>query len=149
MLNFLLLPKVDELSEEQIISFKEAFYEYAKGRDGCIITDDLGKVMKNLKLHLTEGELQDLINEVDTGDSGIVDFPDFLVAMAKREKKKGSEEEIRDTFRAFDKDGNGFITAPELRHVMLNLGVDLSDEEIEEMIKEADIDGDGEVDYEG
>jgi len=125
-----LLPKVDELSEDQVITFKTAFYKYAKDRG------------------LTDGELQDLINEVDTDNCGIVDFPDFLAAMARMEKKKGSEEEIRETFRAF-KDGNGFITAPELRHVMLNLGVELSDDEVDEMIREADINGDGEVDYEG
>ena len=45
----------------------------------------------------------------------------------------------------FDKDGNGFISAAELRHVMTNLGEKLTDEEVDEMIREADIDGDGQV----
>ena len=49
----------------------------------------------------------------------------------------------------FDKDGNGFISAAELRHVMTNLGEKLTDEEVDEMIKEADIDGDGQINYEG
>ncbi|VDK67740.1 unnamed protein product [Anisakis simplex] len=48
----------------------------------------------------------------------------------------------------FDKDGNGFISAAELRHVMTNLGEKLTDEEVDEMIREADIDGDGQVNYE-
>ena len=43
----------------------------------------------------------------------------------------------------FDKDGNGYISAAELRHVMTNLGEKLTDEEVDEMIREADIDGDG------
>ena len=47
--------------------------------------------------------------------------------------------------RVFDKDGNGFISAAELRHVMTNLGEKLTDEEVDEMIREADIDGDGQV----
>ena len=49
--------------------------------------------------------------------------------------------------REFDKDGNGFISAAELRHVMTNLGEKLTDEEVDEMIREADVDGDGQVNY--
>ena len=49
----------------------------------------------------------------------------------------------------FDKDGNGFISAAELRHVMTNLGEKLTDEEIDEMIKEASVDDAGMVNYAG
>lgn len=49
----------------------------------------------------------------------------------------------------FDRDGNGLISAVELRHVMTNLGEKLTDEEVDEMIHEADIDGDGHINYDG
>ena len=69
--------------------------------------------------------------------------------MSKRRKNKDSEDELKEAFKVFDKDGNGFISAAELRHVMTNLGEKLTDEEIDEMIKEADIDDDGQVNYAG
>jgi len=81
--------------------------------------------------------------------NGTIDFPEFLTMMARKMKDTDSEEEIKEAFRVFDKDGNGFISAAELRHVMTNLGEKLTDEEVDEMIREADTDGDGQVNYEG
>ena len=59
------------------------------------------------------------------------------------------EAEIREAFKVFDKDNNGFISPAELRHVMRNLGEEMTEDEVDEMIKEGDIDGDGQVNYEG
>lgn len=92
--------------------------------------------------------LQDMINEVDQDGNGTIDFDEFLVMMAKKMKESDSEEEIRQAFRLFDKDGDGFISPAELKTVMLNLGEKLTNEEVEEMIKEADSDKDGMVNYE-
>lgn len=55
----------------------------------------------------------------------------------------------REAFRVFDRNGDGYISAPELRLVMTNLGEKLTDEEVDDMIKEADLDGDGVVSYNG
>lgn len=49
----------------------------------------------------------------------------------------------------FDKNNDGLISNIELRHVMTSLGERLSEEEVDDMIKEADLDGDGQVNYEG
>ena len=62
---------------------------------------------------------------------------------------RDSEEEIREAFRVFDRDGNGYISAAELKHVMTNLGEKLTDDEVDEMIREIDLDADGQVNYEG
>ncbi|PVD26761.1 hypothetical protein C0Q70_14439 [Pomacea canaliculata] len=141
--------QADQLTEEQIAEFKEAFSLFDKDGDGTITTKELGTVMRSLGQNPTEAELQDMINEVDADGNGTIDFPEFLTMMARKMKDTDSEEEIREAFRVFDKDGNGFISAAELRHVMTSLGEKLTDEEVDEMIREADIDGDGQVNYEG
>jgi calmodulin len=86
--------------------------------------------------------------QIDADGSGTIDFPEFLTMMARKMKDTDSEEEILEAFKVFDKDGNGFISAAELRHIMTNLGEKLTDEEVDEMIREADIDGDGQINYE-
>ncbi|XP_035825997.1 neo-calmodulin-like [Aplysia californica] len=129
--------------------FKEAFSLFDKDGDGTITTKELGTVMRSLGQNPTEAELQDMINEVDADGNGTIDFPEFLTMMARKMKDADTEEELKESFRVFDKDGNGFISAAELRHVMTNLGEKLTDEEVDEMIREADTDGDGQVNYDG
>ncbi|CAL9127696.1 unnamed protein product, partial [Musa textilis] len=150
----------EQLTDDQIAEFKEAFSLFDKDGDGqipllplslddprCITTKELGTVMRSLGQNPTEAELQDMINEVDADGNGTIDFPEFLNLMARKMKDTDSEEELREAFRVFDKDQNGFISAAELRHVMTNLGEKLTDEEVDEMIREADVDGDGQINY--
>jgi len=138
----------DQLTEEQIAEFKEAFSLFDKDGDGTITTKELGTVMRSLGQNPTEAELQDMINEVDADGNGTIDFPEFLSLMARKMKDTDTEEELIEAFKVFDRDGNGFISAAELRHVMTNLGEKLTDEEVDEMIREADVDGDGQINYE-
>ena len=104
-------------------------------------------MMRSLGQNPTEAELQDMIAEVDADGNGTVDFPEFLSLMARRMKDSDSEEELKEAFRVFDKDQNGFISAAELRHVMANLGERLTDAEVDEMVREADVDGDGRINF--
>merc|ERR1711881_588397 len=136
-----------ELTEEQIAEFKEAFSLFDKDGDGTITTKELGTVMRSLGQIPSEADLQDMINEVDADGNGTIAFPEFLTMMARKMKDTDSEEEIREAFKVFDRDNNGFISAAELRHVMTSIGEKLTDDEVDEMIREADQDGDGRIDY--
>ena len=68
--------------------------------------------------------------------------------MAQKVQASDSEAELKAAFDVFDKDGNGTISSDELRHLMKSIGEDLTDADIDEMIKEADKDGDGNIDCE-
>nr|ACJ72161.1 UGT4 [Pueraria montana var. lobata] len=104
----------DQLTDDQIAEFKEAFSLFDKDGDGCITTKELGTVMRSLGQNPTEAELQDMINEVDADGNGTIDFPEFLNLMARKMKDTDSEEELKEAFRVFDKDQNGFISAAKL-----------------------------------
>nr|XP_037276735.1 calmodulin-beta-like [Rhipicephalus microplus] len=138
----------DSLSDDTIAELREAFALFDKNSNGAISTKELGNVMRALGQNPTEAELKDMIAEVDTDGDGTVDFPEFLALMTKKGRSADTEEEIREAFKVFDRDGNGFITAAELRHVMTTLGEKLTEEEVDAMIREADTDGDGQINYE-
>ena len=137
----------ENLSEEKIAEFRAAFELFDRDRDGTITTKELGTVMKNLGQNPSETELEEMIKQVDLDGNGTIDFKEFLGLMVRKMKDTDTEEELLEAFKVFDRDGNGFITSHELRHVMSNLGQSLSPEEIEEMVREADVDGDGQINY--
>merc|ERR1712183_240382 len=133
--------------EEKIAQFKEAFALFDADGNGAITTEELGTVLRSLGQDPTEAELKDMIGEVDEDKSGKIEFPEFLVMMARKAKAVDTSEELAEAFKIFDKDGSGFIDAKELKNVMEGLGEDLTDEEIDEMVKEADLNGDGKISY--
>lgn len=90
-----------------------------------------------------------------------VDFDEFVTMMSQKMQSQEKEEEFREAFKVsakfisnsnirvqvFDRDGDGKISKQELYLVMKALGENLTEDEVEEMIKEADINGDGEIDF--
>ncbi|KAF9606522.1 hypothetical protein IFM89_025895 [Coptis chinensis] len=136
------------LTRDQISEFREVFSLFDNDGDGCITIEELATVIQSLDQNPTQEELQQMIGEVDLNRNGTIEFGEFLNLMAEKIKEVDADEELKEAFRVFDKDQNGFISANELRHVMISLGESLTDEEANQMIKEADLDGDGQVNYE-
>ncbi|KAJ8470826.1 hypothetical protein OPV22_025169 [Ensete ventricosum] len=140
---------MDLFSEEQITEFYATFCLFDKNGDGCITFEELSTVVKSLGLKPNEAEVRKMMSEIDADGNGTIEFQEFLNLMAtKLTKETDSEEELKEAFRVFDKDQNGFISATELRNVMISLGEKLTDEEAAQMIREADLDGDGQVNFE-
>ena len=81
--------------------------------------------------------------------NGTIDFGEFVQMMSRKVQDADTEAELREAFSVFDKDGDGFIGARELLDVMSQLGENLTLEEVHAMIREADQDGDGRINYKG
>ena len=95
----------------------------------------------------TEGELQELIGVIDMDENGCISFDEFVWLMSQDIHDEDIEDEIRDAFRVFDREGHGFISVIDLTDLLSKIGEKLSMDEVEELISEADIDGDGNIYY--
>ena len=93
-------------------------------------------------------EIKKMISEIDKDGSGTIDFDEFLSMMTAKMGERDSREEIMKAFRLFDDDETGKISFKNLKRVAKELGENMTDEELQEMIDEADRNGDGEVDEE-
>ena len=137
----------DQLNDQQMSEYRESFALFDKNGDGAIDVKELGHVMRSLGQDPTEDELKDMIHDVDSDNNGTIDFNEFLTIMSRMKGNEETENDLVEAFKVFDKDQDGSITQDELRSVMSNLGQKLSPQELDEMIKEADTDGDGKINY--
>ncbi|CAF4936942.1 caltractin-like [Pieris napi] len=136
-----------ELSEEQKRDIKEAFDLFDTENTGKIDTKELKVAIRALGFEPKKEEIKKMIAEIDKGD-GKVSFDDFLDLMTVKMAEKDTKEEIMKAFKLFDDDETGKISFKNLKRVAKELGENLTDEELHEMIDEADRDGDGEINQE-
>ena len=127
----------------------DAFASADVNRDGKLSYDELKDLLQNLGLEKDEQKLDNFVRAVDTDGDGTIDFTEFQSILDKMNTKATSfEQHLREMFDLYDEDGSGGIDQFELRALMAQLGVDLSDDELAAMMLEADDDGSGDVDYE-
>ena len=137
---------IDDLTDEQIIEFREAFEAFDKDGNGSITVRELGTVMRSLGQNLSEAEIKEMIDIVDEDKNGTIDFQEFLHLMARKMKLVRKEEQLLDAINILDKDGNGKISKYELRYNLLSSNSDINGEDIEEFIKTIGTDEEGNID---
>ena len=140
--------KPKELTEEQKQEIKEAFDLFDTDGSGSIDAKELKVAMRALGFEPKKEEIQKMISDVDTDGSGQIEWDEFLKMMTHKILNRDPMEEIRKAFKLFDDDNTGKISFKNLKRVAKELGEKITDEELQEMIDEADRDGDGEVNEE-
>ena len=137
--------KRSELTEEQKQEIKEAFDLFDTDGSSTIDAKELKVAMRALGFEPKKEEIRKMIADADRDGSGVIDFPEFLDMMTTKMAERDPREEMLKAFRLFDDDETGKISFKNLKRVAKELGENMTDDEIQEMIDEADRDGDGEI----
>ncbi|PVF98239.1 putative CDC31-spindle pole body component, centrin [Serendipita vermifera] len=134
-----------DLTEEQKQEIKEAFELFDSDKDNCIDYHELKVAMRALGFDLKKAEVLKLLKDHDKTGHGLMDYEDFAKIMAEKILARDPAEEIRRAFQLFDDDNTGKITKKNLKRVVRELNETLDDDELQAMIDEFDLDGDGEI----
>lgn len=145
------------------------FATFDKNGDGLIAKQELRDSLKNLRLSVTDKEVEEMVVKVDANGDGSIDFDEFCMlyeAMLGQKQRGGAsgrdgkdgavdqeeddeEEDLKEAFDVFDKDKDGLISVEELGSVLSSLGLNEGRkiENCKEMIRKVDTDGDGMVNF--
>ncbi|OWR44239.1 troponin C type IIIa protein [Danaus plexippus plexippus] len=140
----------EDLPKEQINILKKAFEAFDHEKKGCIGTVMVGTILTMLGHQITDDYLQEIIKEVDVDGSGELEFEEFVTLASRfmvEEDAEAMQQELKEAFRLYDKEGNGYITTQVLREILRELDDKISAEELDMMIEEIDSDGSGTVDF--
>ena len=119
-----------------------------KDNNGSIDPDELRDVINALNINISESDLQQMIFEIDLDGDGSLDFNEFLTLMSKQKHETDTEEELKEGFEAFDQDKDQYITKNDLKALFKSLGEELSEHELDNMIRVADRNKTGKISFE-
>merc|ERR1711936_1247365 len=139
------------LANDEIKCLKVCFDLFDTKKQEFLSGDDLGDIMRAMGFRPSEEELAELLHEVDEDGSGEIEFGEFCQLCAtflvEDPAMETMKRELKDAFRIYDKEGNGYITTETLRGLISELLAPLTEEELEGILEELDEDGSGSMDF--
>ncbi|KAK6273258.1 hypothetical protein POUND7_010341 [Theobroma cacao] len=140
---------VKERSDSEKVELKRVFATFDKNGDGFITKQELGESLKNMRLFITEKEVEEMVVKVDANGDGLIDFDEFCILCQAMGGQGDAEGELKEAFDVFDKDKDGLISVEELGSVLSSLGLKEGNkmEDCKAMIRKVDMDGDGMVSF--
>ncbi|KAG4077101.1 hypothetical protein HA402_016088 [Bradysia odoriphaga] len=141
---------MDEIPKDQVVLLKNAFDAFDQEKNGYIEAAMVGTILSMLGHQLDDKMLAEIIAEVDDDGSGQIEFAEFCTLAARflvEEDAEAMQQELKEAFRLYDKEGNGYITTDVLREILKELDDKITNEDLDMMIEEIDSDGSGTVDF--
>ncbi|XP_040887221.1 calcium-binding protein 2 [Toxotes jaculatrix] len=142
-----------ELAQAELDELQEAFKEFDYDQDGYLNYKDVAECMRTMGYMPTEMELLEIVQQIKMRMGGLMDFEDFIELMGPRMMGETTDmlglKELQSAFVQFDLDGDGKINQDEMKEAVKTLlGEKLKKGELEEILKELDINADGNIDFE-
>lgn len=134
------------VSDQGFADLVQVFSRFDKNKDGVLDVQDLKVITKQAGIKLTEQELHEMLKAAGKNNNEKMELGDFVELM-----KNGTDtfslkdEEIQDAFY-YVQNSEGYITSDRLKSVVSDLGEELNDQDIMELIQKADLNGDGKID---
>ncbi|XP_039263593.2 calmodulin-like protein 4 [Styela clava] len=135
------------LSQQQIAEYRECFSLYDKKRNGKIRSSDLCTVMRSLGSNPTLTEVNTHLKSANKAPRDEMDFSEFLTIMHEQLSHENPSKEIFEAFELTDERGKGTIPASHLKHILMKTGEKLTEREVEQMFRAANIKINGHVQY--
>merc|ERR1739845_50827 len=143
--------RTHRLEVDEIKCLKNCFDLFDSKKQDFLTADDLDEILRAIGFRPSKEELLDILAEIDEDGSGEIEFGEFCQLCAKFLVEDPDIEtmkrELKDAFRIYDKNGEGFITMDTLRGLISELLAPLTDEELDGIIAELDEDGSGTMDF--
>ncbi|KAL3072847.1 hypothetical protein niasHS_017821 [Heterodera schachtii] len=140
-----------EIDEEQIEEFQRFFDMFDRSRNGYIMATQLASILDAMEQDYDEKTLRKLIRKFDADGSGKLEFDEFcalVFTVGNSVDKETLRNELKEAFRLFDKEGNGYISTQTLKELLHEIAPDLSDNELDAAVDEIDEDGSGKIEFE-
>ncbi|XP_074102694.1 troponin C type IIb isoform X2 [Cotesia typhae] len=139
-----------KMDDEQVQMLKRAFSMFDSTKSGKIDKEKVRTILNTLSHTFDDQELELLLKQEDVDGNGVLNFDSFYRVATHFQEDDDDEalqKELKEAFRLYDKEGNGYIPTSSLREILAALDDQITPDQMDGMIGEIDTDGSGTVDF--